>query len=116
MDNFNDNDSHISSPELNSRNRDIENHTNDFSEQETNHERIRSEQRCNDMNRQIREITSLIRTLTEMISSNDREENGNKKVGLESQAILTVLACFREDSERSPVQDNHLTEISFLSK
>ena len=55
----------------------MENITNNHGEQESDHERIRIERRFNEMNRQIGELSLLVRTLTEKISSGNREQNGN---------------------------------------
>ena len=75
MNDYSDNESDISLHELCSHNLGSENNTRHLNDQERDHERVRIEQRFNDMNRQIEELTSLVRTLPEKIASNHREEN-----------------------------------------
>ena len=67
---YDDNSSDISLPEFDTRTFELENNVNNFSEQE----RVRIERRFNEMNRQIGELTSLVRTLADRISSSNREE------------------------------------------
>ena len=67
------NDSDVSLPEFNSRNRDSEINY----ETTLDYERVRIEQRFKDMKSQIGELTSMGKTLTEKISSNNREECGS---------------------------------------
>ena len=55
----------------------FENNAHSYEDQGRDHERVCNERRFNEMNRQIGELTSLVRTLTERISSSNREENGN---------------------------------------
>ena len=64
-------------PELGSRNLVPENDTRSLNDQERDNERVRIEQRFNVMNRQKRELTSLVRMLSEKNTSNNPEENGN---------------------------------------
>ena len=89
MNDYDDNSSDVSLPEFSTRSFEIENNTNDHGEQERDHERIRIERRFNEMNRQIGELTSLVRTLTEKVSSGNREGNGNNS-RQDPQAILTM--------------------------
>ena len=56
---------------------------------ERDHERVRVEQRFDDLNRKIGEITTLILTLTEKLSSGNREEDGFKVQRLSQSDMMT---------------------------
>ena len=73
MEKYSDNDSVVSLPTFNSRNYNVEINGEQMIKHERDHKRIRLEQRFNNMNRQIGEPTFVIRTLTEKISSSNRE-------------------------------------------
>ena len=77
MDDFDDNASDLSLPEISRRTFGKENIGRDNVDQERDHERVRIQRRFNGLNRPIGELTSLVRTLNEKISSSNREENGN---------------------------------------
>ena len=65
MTDYDDNASDISLPDLSTRTFELENNVNTFGEQKREHERMRIERSFNEMNRQIGELTSLVRTLTD---------------------------------------------------
>ena len=75
MNEFSDNDNNVSFPEHYSRGQNSETNNENLSDQERDHQRIRIELRFSDMNRQIGELTSLVKTLTEKIASNGREKS-----------------------------------------
>ena len=77
MSDYDDNSSDISLPDFGTRTFEIKKNTNNYGEQERDHQRLRIERRFNEMNRHVGELTSLVRTLTEKISSDNREENDN---------------------------------------
>ena len=89
MNDYDYNSSDMSLPEFSNRTFQLESDFKNFSEQEREHARIRIERRCNEMNRQIGELTTLVRTLTDRISSSDRRENGSNLSKKAPQAILT---------------------------
>ena len=70
MDEFSNNDSNASFPDLYSSGQISKTNNENMSNKEKDHEIIRIEQQFNEMNRQIREPTILVKTLTEKISSN----------------------------------------------
>ena len=76
-DDFDDNASDLSLPGIGSRTFEIESFDRNYEDQEKDHERVRIERRFNEMSRQIGELTTLVRTLTEKTSSSIREGNGN---------------------------------------
>ena len=95
MNDYDDNSSDISLQEFSTRTFELENIVNNFSEQEREHERVRIERRFNEMNRQIRELYPLVRTLMDRIFPSNREENGSNSSQNRSQAILTLFTdCF----------------------
>ena len=75
MNEFSDIDNNVSFPELYSRSQNSETNNENLSDQERDYQRIRIELRFSDMNRQIGELTSLVRTVKEKIASNGREES-----------------------------------------
>ena len=77
MDDFDDNASDLSLPGVGTRTFEKENNDRIYENQERDHERVRIERRFKDMNRQIGELTSSVRTLPEEIISSNREESGN---------------------------------------
>ena len=95
---YDDNSSDMRLPEFSNRTFQLENNVKNFSEQEREHARIRIERRCNEMNKQIGELTSLVRTL--IISLSDREENGSNLSRKRSQDTLTPgsqkFPCFEK--------------------
>ena len=60
---------------------------------ERDRERSRIEQRFNEKNRQIVQLTSLVRTLTEKVSSNNREENDRDVLKSESSSHSDKRCC-----------------------
>ena len=66
--------------------------------QERDHERHRREQRFMDMNRQIGEVTSMERALTEKIS-NGRDENG--------QNVRNIETSLRSDTRHRVARPEH---------
>ena len=72
---YSNDDDNASIAHLYSRNYFQENNEEAMRSQERDHERRRIEQRLSDMNRQLGELTSIVRALIEKIS-NGREENG----------------------------------------
>ena len=76
MDDFDDNASNLGLPGVGTRTFELENNDQSYGDQERDHERIRIESRFNELNKQVGELTSLVRTLTEKISSSNRGENG----------------------------------------
>ena len=89
MDDFDDNASDLSLPGIGSRTFEIENFDRNYEDQERDHERVGIERRFDEMSRQIDDLTSLVRTLTEKICSSNREENGNNHLEVDRRAILT---------------------------
>ena len=75
MDEYSANDSDISLPGFSLQNINARNNNQQMIDCERDHERLRIEQGFNDMNRQIGELTSLVRALTEKIASSNRKEN-----------------------------------------
>ena len=70
---------------------------NDMREVERDHEKHRIEQRFMEMNRQISELTSIVRALTDKMS-NSREENyrdaHNSETSVRSDSYLTILYSY----------------------
>ena len=91
MDTFSDDDDNISVADLYSRNLQ-ENNEEAMHSQERYHERHRIKPKFLDMNRQIGELTSMVRARTEKIS-NGREENG--------QNVRNIEMSLRSDREQS---------------
>ena len=67
----------------------IDNSADNYRKHERDHKQVRIERRFREMDRQIGELTSLLRTLTERISSNNREEKAATLHKIDLQAILT---------------------------
>ena len=91
MEEYSDNDSNGSMPDPNPRNFNVGINEEQMINQERDHERIRIEQRFNDMKRQIEELTSLIRTLTETITSSSRDENDSKVSDKDANSSLLLF-------------------------
>ena len=72
MDESDDNSSDITLPDVGTRTFELQSNERNYDDLERDHERVCIERRFNDMNRQIGELTSLVRTLTEKISSSNR--------------------------------------------
>ena len=70
-----DNKNDLSLPEIDSDNLSTENSSHHPNKKERDHERIPCERRFSEMNKQIKELTSLVRMLTRKVASNNREEN-----------------------------------------
>ena len=92
MNDFDDNSSKLSPPEFGTRTFEIKNNAHSYGEQERDHERVRIERSFSEMNRQNGELTSLVRTLTERISSTNREENGNNSPRCRSTSHSDMVA------------------------
>ena len=71
--NYSDNESDISLPGFESQNVIVRTDNGRMAECGRDHERVRIEQRFNDMNRLIGELTTLVLNLTEKLSSGIRE-------------------------------------------
>ena len=76
IDYYSDNDSDISFPVFSSQNVNIRIDSQQMAECERDHERVLIQERFKDMNRQIGELTAPVLTLTEKLSSGNREKNG----------------------------------------
>ena len=75
MNEFSDNDNNVSYPEHYWRGQNSETNNENLSHQERHYQTLRIELQFSDMNRQIGELTSLVKILTEKIASNGREES-----------------------------------------
>ena len=71
MDDIDDNSSDFSLPGIGTRTFEMENNAISYEDQGRDHERVRIERRDNEMNRQIGELISLVRTFFESISSSN---------------------------------------------
>ena len=76
MERANDNERETSFPDILAREQMNEIDNNDLLNRQHNTERNMIDQRFNEMNRQIGELTNLVLALTQQISSNPREEKG----------------------------------------
>ena len=86
---YDNNSSDISLPEFGTRTFELESNVNNFSEQEREHERVRIERRFNEMNRQIGESTSLVRTLQIKFPRAIKKRMAVTRRKSDLQAILT---------------------------
>ena len=102
MEDFSDSESNTSFPDLNSRNYNLEINDGNPIDHERDHEKIRIEQRFMEMNRQFGELTNLVKTLTEKITSNPREVNGLKTLFTTTEARSDSKSRDKHDVATSP--------------